>query len=350
MGARRYIPVGILLACAVALQMTLSACDAAYYLTQVTMSLYYAIVAVGLSLLMGYAGQVSLGHAGFFAIGGYTAAFLATKNLSAHAGSGVVKALGAAGMLLQREDLYGQTITYLSPWAALAAAVLLTAAVACLVGIPVIRLKGHYLAMATLGFGIIVYYVALGTPGLGEADGFSDVPPFRLGFGVEVNGRSAFRVENFYIAAALAAGAMALGVNLVRSRAGRALRAIHEGEEAAQSLGVHVARYKFGVFMLSALIAAVAGFFMTHYNGGIGPSEATAMKSVRYVAIVAVGGMANLWGALIMGVVLNFLSLRGAFGSFDDAVFGLILIGIMALAPGGVFRMPGWLKRKGEER
>lgn len=352
MGAKRYIPVGIMLAAAVGLQLTLSACDAAYYLTQLTMSLYYAVVAVGLALLMGYAGQVSLGHAGFFAIGGYTAAFLATRNLTPYAGGAMVKALDAMGMLLQREDLYGQSVLYLSPWVSLAAAVLLTAAAACLIGIPVIRLKGYYLAMATLSFGIIVYYVVLGTPGLGEADGFSDVPPFRLGGGLEVNGRGPFRVQNFYIAAALAAVVMALAANLVQSRVGRALRSIHEGEEAAQSLGVNVSRMKFGVFLLSALVAAVAGFFMTHYNGSIGPSEATAMKSVRYVAIVAVGGMANLWGSLIMGVVLNFLSLRGAFGSFDDAVFGLILIGVMVLAPEGVFRTPGWprwLRRRGND-
>jgi branched-chain amino acid transport system permease protein len=83
----------------------------------------------------------------------------------------------------------------------------------------------------------------------------------------------------------------------------------------------------------------LGGVFLTHYNGGIGPSEASIMKSVRYVAIVAVGGMANLWGALIMGVLLNFLSLRGSFGSYDDAVFGLILLAIMLFAPDGLLRV-----------
>lgn len=101
-------------------------------------------------------------------------------------------------------------------------------------------------------------------------------------------------------------------------------------------MGVHTARFKLQTFVLSAVFAAVAGVFLTHYNGGIGPSEAGVMKSVRYVAIVAVGGMANLWGALLMGVVLNFLSLRGVFGSYDDAVFGLILIVIMLFAPNGI--------------
>jgi branched-chain amino acid transport system permease protein len=92
--------------------------------------------------------------------------------------------------------------------------------------------------------------------------------------------------------------------------------------------------------VLSAVFAAVGGALLTHYNGSIGPSEVTVMKSVRYVSIVAVGGMANLWGALVMGIALNFLSLRGVFGTYDDAVFGVILIVIMLFAPQGLLRMP----------
>jgi branched-chain amino acid transport system permease protein len=138
---------------------------------------------------------------------------------------------------------------------------------------------------------------------------------------------------------------MVLLRNLIDSRIGRALRAIHGSEEAAASVGVDTARFKLMVFVLSAVFAALAGVFMTHYNGGIGPSEAGVMKSVRYVAIVAVGGMAHLWGALTMGVVLNFLSLRGVFGSYDDAVFGFILIVIMLFAPNGILSLNwrGWL-------
>ena len=101
-------------------------------------------------------------------------------------------------------------------------------------------------------------------------------------------------------------------------------------------MGVDTARYKLAIFILSAVYAAVGGVLLTHFNGGIGPSEASIMKSVRYVAIVAVGGMANLWGALIMGVLLNFLSLRGYFGSYDDAFFGVILIVIMLFFPDGL--------------
>ncbi len=133
---------------------------------------------------------------------------------------------------------------------------------------------------------------------------------------------------------------MVLALNLVHSRVGRALRSIHENEEAAHSLGVNTYRYKLAVFVLSALFAAVGGVLLTHYNGSIGPSEATVMKSVRYVAIVAVGGMANLWGAMVMGILLNFLSLRGVFGTYDDTVFGGILIVMMLFAPQGLLRVP----------
>ena len=107
---------------------------------------------------------------------------------------------------------------------------------------------------------------------------------------------------------------------------------------AAAAVGVDTARSKLATFVLAAVLAALGGALLTHYNGSIGPSEASAMKSVRYVAIVAVGGMDNLWGALAMGVVLNFLSLRGVFGRFDDAVFAGILLGVMLFLPGGLLR------------
>jgi branched-chain amino acid transport system permease protein len=145
-------------------------------------------------------------------------------------------------------------------------------------------------------------------------------------------------VHNYYIAVGVVLAAMVLAINLVNSHIGRALRSIHENEDAAHSLGVNTQRCKLVTFVLSALLAALGGILLTHYNGSIGPSEVTVMKSVRYVAIVAVGGMANLWGTLLMGVLLNFLSLRGVFGSYDDAVFGLILIAVMLFAPEGLLR------------
>jgi branched-chain amino acid transport system permease protein len=161
----------------------------------------------------------------------------------------------------------------------------------------------------------------------------------QIRWGQDAGGRSALRVQNYYIACALMLLIMLALGNLTRSRVGRALRAIHGAEDAAGAMGIDAARYKLTAFVLSAGFAAVAGVFLTHYTGGIGPSEASVMKSVRYVAIVAVGGMGSLWGTLLAGSVLQFLSLRGVFGTFDDAVFGLVLILVMLLAPDGLLRL-----------
>ncbi len=313
--------------------------DADYYLTQLTMSAYYILVILGLCALMGYAGQISLGHAGFFAIGGYTSALLTTHNLIAYQESTVLSFLKSAGVLVIRQGLYGNEILHVHPWAAALCGVLLASGIAYLIGGPVLRLKGHYLAMATLGFGTIIFTIAIGTDLLGSADGLSDVPAFPLLPGLPVSGKRAVRVENYYLAWGVVIVGMFMLLNLVDSRVGRALRSIHGAEDAANAMGVNTPRYKLQIFILSAVFASVAGVLLTHFNGGIGPSEASVMKSVRYVAIVAVGGMANLWGALIMGGILNFLSLRGYFGSFDDAVFALILIIVMLFAPQGLLRL-----------
>lgn len=334
----RYKHILSLIAAIAAVQLLTAAAGREFYLTQLTMTAYYTLIITGLCLLMGYAGQISLGHAGFFAIGGYTSAVLTTLDLSPYRDAALVSLLSRLSVLADRQDLYGSEMLNVHPWAAFAAAVLLAAAVAYAVGIPVLKLKGHYLAMATLGFGTIVYSIVLGTARFGAADGISGVPPFALLPGLTVTGGAAHRVSNYYIAWALVTCGMVLLINLINSRVGRALRSIHGAEDAANAMGVDTSRYKLNTFILSAVMAAVAGAFLTHYNGGIGPSEASIMKSVRYVAIVAVGGMASVWGALIMSAALNFLSLRGYFGTLDDAVFGGILILIMLFSPEGILQ------------
>jgi len=244
--------------------------------------------------------------------------------------------LAVLGLTKGGTDPWGCEVLHLSPWISLLAAVTASAIIAYGIGMPVLRLKGHYLAMATLGVGIITYRIALGTPLLGAADGLSDVPPFPFFAGLALDGTRAHRLFSYYFSWSIVLIVMLLLVNLIGSQAGRALRAIHGNEAAAQAMGVDTARYKLHLFALSAIIAAIAGVFMTHYSGGIGPAETSVMKSVRYVAIVAVGGMANVWGALIAGTILNFLSLRGFFGTYDDAVFGAVLIAMMLFAPNGM--------------
>ena len=308
---KRYLPILVVAFVVVVVQLGLLALRAEFLLTQLTMSAYYALVTLGLCLLMGYAGQVSLGHAGFFAIGGYTTAVVSTAG---------VAALG------------------------LPAGVAASALVALVIGLPVLRLRGHYLAMATLAFGFIVSRVILGTSILGQADGISDVPALHLVAGLALTGRRALRVENYYMAWALVVLGLLLAINLVSSRAGRALRAIHGNEEAASAMGVDVGRYKLAVFVLSAVFAGLGGACLAHFTGGIGPGEASVMKSVRYVALVAAGGMGSPGGTVAVSSALTFLSLRGVFGLYDDAVFGGLLVAIMLFAPEGLF---GLVRRRG---
>lgn len=336
---KKYYPFIPLVLFVVCVHFLTSWTDTLFYLTQMTMSAYYSLLIIGLCVVMGYAGQISLGHAGFFAIGGYLSAGLTTSNLLEYKDLLIVRLLDNLGLLMSGQDIYGDTVVVVVPWAACIFAVTVAALLACMIGIPALKLKGHYLAMATLGFGIIIYRIVLATPYFGEADGISEVPGFVLFGDVVVNGDFSNRVGNYYIAWTLVLLGMLLLRNLIDSRVGRALRAIHGAEDAADSMGVDTTAYKLRVFVLSAVFAAVAGVFMTHYNGSIGPSEASVMKSVRYVAIVAVGGMAHLWGALIMAIILNFLSLRGVFGTYDDAIFGVILIVIMLFAPNGLLRI-----------
>ncbi len=338
----RFLPLLVLGAVVVLVQAGASLADRSQYLTQLTMAGYYSLPILGLTLLMGYAGQISIGHAGFFAIGGYVSGFLTTYNLAERAGHGWVKAAAGLGLLEASQDAFGSPSLVVRGWPACIAALSTAAAVAFVIGKPVLRLKGHFLAMATLGFGTIVYRFVLGSTLLGAADGISDIPGFRLLPGLAVSGKAAVRISNYYLAWGLVLVTLLLLGNLVRSRMGRALRAIHGAEEAATASGVDTQDAKLKMFVLSAVLAALGGVFLTHYNGGIGPSEASIMKSVRMVAIVAIGGMANLWGALAMGVLLNFLSLRGSFGSYDDAVFGGILLLIMLFSPQGLLRAEPW--------
>ncbi len=311
MRLKRYLPILAAALLAALIPVLTQLAHKNFYLVQLTMSAYYALVAIGLCMLLGYAGQISLGQAGFFSIGGYVSAVLCRAGLD--------------------------------PRLAFLAAVASAALVAFLIGIPVLRLKGHYLAMATLGFGVIVEKVVRGTAFLGAADGISAVKAFPLLGGLAVTGDRSARILNYGIAWGIVIIVLLLLVNLLDSRAGRALRALHGSEEAADAMGVDTARAKLSVFVLAAVLAAVAGSLMTHYNGSIGPGEAGPMKSIRYLSIVAVGGLSNLWGTLAMAIGLNFLSLRGVFGVYDEAFFGAILVLVMLFAPEGfaLARRPG---------
>jgi branched-chain amino acid transport system permease protein len=260
-----------------------------------------ATVCVGLNLLIGYAGQISLGHAGFFALGGYGSAILATR--------------------------FG-----LPTWLSLPLACAGVALLALLIGRPTLRLKGHTLAMATLGLGVIVSIV-IGTEDrlTGGPDGMA-VPALML-FGWTVAGERSW----YGICAAVLLGTVWLAFNLIESPSGRALRALHGSEVAAQTLGIDAGRTKLQVFVLSALVAAFAGALLAHYAGFITPARASFVHSVELVIMVVFGGMASVFGAVVGAAVLTMLpQLLTVLKDYEMMVFGAVLIATMVFFPQGV--------------
>ncbi len=271
-----------------------------------------ATVCVGLNLLIGYAGQISLGHAGFFALGGYGSAILAS-----HGG--------------------------LPPWLSLPLACAAVALLALLIGRPTLRLKGHTLAMATLGLGIIVSIVLSTEDRLtGGPDGMA-VPALVL-FGWVVAGERTW----YWIAGAVLIVTVWLSFNLIESPSGRALRALHGSEVAAQTLGIDAGRVKLQVFVLSALMAALAGALTAHYTGFITPAKASFMHSVELVIMVVFGGMASVFGAVVGAAVLTMLpQLLTVLKDYEMMVFGAVLIATMVFFPLGVVpTLARWWERR----
>ena len=255
---------------------------------------------VGLNLLIGYAGQISLGHAGFFGLGAYGSAILTAR--------------------------YGWP-----PVAALAATTAGVALIALLVGRPILKLKGHYLAMATLGMGIIVSIVIVTEDRLtGGPDGMS-VPAFTL-FGLSLAGE---RVWYWVIGAGLLA-AVWIALNLIESPAGRALRALHGSEVGAQVSGIDATRAKVGIFVISAVFASVAGSLSAHYAGFITPGKVGFFHSIELVTMVVFGGMASTFGAVIGAATLTLLpQLLTVLKEYEMVVFGAVMIATMVFLPRG---------------
>ena len=286
------------------------------------------MVVAGLSLLMGFAGQVSLGQGAFYAIGAYTAALLA-------------KLLG------------------LPPLVALALATAATAAVAVVVGLPLLRLRGHYLAFATLAFQLIVLAVIGEARGLTGGDiGLPGVPTLSVG-PLALEGQ--YRTFVFaYVVWVLAALALLLNRNLVRSRPGRALRALATSEAGALAAGVAVGRFKLQVFALSAAYAGLAGGVYAFFLSYIAPGSFPVLLSIQFLIMATVGGLGSISGALVGATVITLLvqvlagvgTLPGmplhAPAIFSYAVYGLVLVLILLLLPQGL--VPAVQARLGARR
>jgi branched-chain amino acid transport system permease protein len=270
-----------------------------------------AIVSVGLNLLIGYAGQISLGHAAFFGLGAYGSALLASR--------------------------YGWP-----PLAALGAATAGVALLAFVVGRPILRLKGHYLAMATLGLGIIVSIVISTEDGLtGGPDGMPVPPLTVLGFAVQGE-----RIW-YWLSGASLLFAVWIASNLIASPTGRALRALHTSEVAAEVVGIDSARHKLLAFVVSAVFAAVAGGLTAYYSGFITPAKASFLYSIELVTMVVFGGMASTFGAVVGAAVLTVLpQMLTVFKEYEMVVFGALLMFTMVFFPRGVVpTLAAWMQR-----
>ncbi len=260
------------------------------------------IVVVGLNLLIGFAGQISLGHAAFYGLGSYFSGIL--------------------------------TVNYGFPlWPAMLVGMLATGGVAYLIGYPSLKLRGHYLVMATLGFSIIVY-ILMGEleQFTGGHDGLIGIPPLSIGGLLFDND-----LKNFYLIWTFVFFSILVSRNLLNSRVGRALRAIHGSEVAANSLGINTASYKVKVFVLSAMYASVSGSLYAHYITFISPSTYDFYYSIQVVTMVIVGGMGSLWGSLFGAAVLTSISEALHIAKqYHIIAYGVFLCLVLVFLPEGI--------------
>ena len=271
----------------------------------------YCLITIGLSLLMGYAGQISIGHAAFFGIGAYISAILTVR--------------------------YG-----LNPWICMFIGMNIAAVVAILVGAPSLKLKGHYLAMATLAFGIIIYIIFNEEiEWTGGPDGMSGIPGLSL-FGFEFDSA----ISYFYLVWGFVFAAFIFTINIIQSGTGRALRAIHSSEPAASAMGVDISRFKIIVFVYSAILASLAGSLYAHYLNFINPSTFDLFFSIKLLIMIALGGMHNIWGAIIGAGLITFMSYEWLhyFEELEVIVYGAILLIITIFFPNGLVGVPGIIK------
>jgi branched-chain amino acid transport system permease protein len=262
----------------------------------------HVIVVLGLNLFVGYAGQISLGHGAFFGLGAYGTAIL--------------------------------TATYgLPSWPVMAAVAVAVGLVAWVLGVPTLRLHSHYLAMATVGFNIVVYTVLVQWDRVtGGPSGLSGIPVLSIGgfrFGSDV--------RFHYLAWGAALLAFVLCINLVRSGVGRGLAGISADEAAAACLGVDVRQAKVSVFVLSAVFASVAGSLYAHHLRFVSPETFGIFASLDLVTMVVVGGLGSVWGTLFGVAFLTVLpEFLGFFDDWKEVVHGLILVGILLFLPQGL--------------
>ena len=272
-----------------------------FYVDLATRMAINAIIVLGLNLLIGFAGQISLGHAGFIGIGAYATAVLPT-HFNVH------------------------------PLLAMALGALAASLLAAIVARPIFKLRGHYLAMATLGLGIIINIALRNESSLtGGPDGMP-VPAMGL-MGYDISSD----IQWYWIVALLLSVSVWASLNLINSPFGRALRALHGSEVAAQVVGVNIVRYKVSIFVISAMFASLMGSVTAHYIGFVTPNIADFFHSIELVTMVVIGGMASVYGSVVGAVLLTALpqalsSLEG----WETVAVGAVLMGCMIFMPRGL--------------
>jgi branched-chain amino acid transport system permease protein len=274
------------------------------------------ILAVSLNLINGFAGQFSLGHAGFMAVGGYASAIITLYH------TGELSQLGMPGFMIFSIAVLAGGIT--------------SAVFGFLIGLPALRLKGDYLAIATLGFGEIIRLSILNVDYLGGAAGLKGLPAYTDGNWV------------FFMAAA----AVLVISNLINSSHGRAILAVREDEIAAESMGISSTRYKVVAFVIGAFFAGVAGALYVHNIRIVNPGSFTFMKTVEILVMVVIGGLGSTTGVIIGAVFFTLTNSFLADYPYERMIiFSIIMIILMLLRPEGLmgsreFRIP-FLKKRG---
>jgi branched-chain amino acid transport system permease protein len=304
---KKHLPV-LLLAAAVPLIALLPLPD--FWIAQLNYIGLYALVSLGLVLLTGVAGLTSFGQAAFVGIGAYTTAWL-TLNLG------------------------------MSPWLTLFMGLALTAVSAVIVGLITLRMSGHYLPLATIAWGLSLYYLMGNLDALGKYDGLLGLKSLSVG-DIDIGQGRWFFVLSW---AMLIAGAVAL-INLLDSRPGRAIRSLKGGTQMAEAMGISTFRYKVTVFLVAALFASVAGWLLAHFQRTVNPSAFGLKMGIEYLFMAVVGGVGHVWGAIVGAGLVKLLddylqvalpALIGTSGSYEVIIFGVVLVLVLKYLPDGLW-------------
>jgi len=283
----------------------------------------YALTCLGLVLLTGVAGLTSFGQAAFVGIGAYTTAWL-TLNLD------------------------------ISPWLTLLVGLALTGLSALVVALITLRMSGHYLPLATIAWGLSLYYLMGNLDALGKYDGLLGLKSLSIGSFDIGQGRP------FFVLTWLLLIASAMGFdNLLDSRVGRVIRSLKTGTQMAEAMGINTFRYKVITFVMAALLASVAGWLMAHFQRTVNPSAFGLKMGIEYLFMAVVGGVGHIWGAVVGAGLIKLLDdqlqvllpkLIGTSGSYEVIVFGIALVMVLKYLPDGLWSLVArWVPRRDRE-